>query len=160
MVAAGPAKAEESGFGSQDLGALSTFFNESVVSEIDPSIRYSLRLAPTAVSQFIKKTKTLKKLRSEPLPHSEVLSSSQTFLSSLVGISFDPAGALTLIQTLVWSFSRGNFTLQSLELVLCFFFILFLCLVSSSVLVSSRMDEVGLTSFDGLSMIPRHLEAR
>ena len=46
-----------------DFGALSTFLNGSVMSDLDLSSCYSLMTSPGVVSAFIRNTKTIKKLR-------------------------------------------------------------------------------------------------
>ena len=47
-----------------DFGALSTFLNGSVVSDLDISSCFSLMVSPDVVSAFIRNNKTIKKLRS------------------------------------------------------------------------------------------------
>jgi len=51
------------------------------------------------------------------------------FSRSISGIPFGPEGSLPIIQSLVWTFSQGIFTLESLTYLFpCYFFILFLFL--------------------------------
>ena len=47
-----------------DFGALSTFLNGSVVTEVDLSSCYSLMASPGIMSAFIWNAKTIKRLRS------------------------------------------------------------------------------------------------
>jgi len=110
------------GCDSLDFGALSTFLNESMVREVDLSSCYTLMTLPTAVSvliNIIRGNKTLEKIKyTFSGSFFSTIALTQTILLnkfSLSGIPIDPAGALAVIQALVWNFSQGLFSLQSLE---------------------------------------------
>ena len=72
---------------------------------------------------------------------------------SLDGIPLDPAGALVVIQALVWKFSQGHFALKSLESVILFISFFYATQLFLRFSWPMRMTDVKLTSFEGLGMI-------